>query len=57
MQNDTQCKWLLNKPLSYDSSLFSIDSDKWHFLKTIQRPGDKNDTVQIYQRIESSPHD
>lgn len=57
MQNDTPCKWLLNKPLSYDSSLFSIDSDKWHFLKTIQRPGDKNDTVQIYQRIESSQHD
>lgn len=57
LRNDTQCKWLLNKSRSYDSSNLTIDSDKWQFLKTIQRPGDKNDTVQIYQRIESSQHD
>ncbi len=57
LRNDIQCKWLLNKPQSYDSSILTIASDKWHFIKTIQRPGDKNDTVQIYQRIESFQHD
>jgi hypothetical protein len=57
MQNDTPCNWLLSKPHTNDSGTIKVDSAKWHFVKTIQRPGDKRDTVQIYQRIESFQHD
>jgi hypothetical protein len=34
-----------------------IDASQWQYLKTIQRPGDKSDTVNIYERIKPPPHD
>jgi hypothetical protein len=57
MQNDTTCNWLLSKPHTNDSDAMKVDSAKWYFVKTIQRPGDKRDAVQIYQRIEPFQHD
>lgn len=57
VKNNQSCKWLLNKPQGTDPIFLTVDTTKWLFVKTIQRPGDKSDTVQIFQRIESSKHE
>jgi hypothetical protein len=57
MQSSHRCKWLLHKAIANDTSRWMIDPEEWLFVKTLQRPGDKSDTVQIYQRIESDSHD
>ena len=57
MKHENTCQWLLNKPQGNDPIFLTVDNKKWHFIKTIQRPGDKSDTVQIFQRIESNSND
>jgi hypothetical protein len=57
MQQPNTCQWLLHKPLAGESTPMTIDTRKWLYLQTLQRPGDKSDSVQIYQRIDSLSHD
>ena len=56
-QQDVDCAFLLEKPQSAHVERTLIDASQWQYLKTIQRPGDKSDTVNIYERIKPPPHD
>ena len=47
---NTTCPWLVNKSGYRGSTDKPLDARTWQWVMTIQRPGDKSDKLDIYQR-------
>ena len=52
-----QCDWLLVKEKTTTPFVITEDSKYWTFLQSSQRPGDKKDLLNIYQRTSPQNHD
>jgi hypothetical protein len=44
------CPWLLSKSGHLGSPTHPLDTQTWQWVMTLERPGDKSDKLDIYQR-------